>query len=95
MSLYHEAAEILSVPGLYGGNMKSRVFGRKGLKSNASQLYALALETCKWSSVLKEVIENSEILTHERKVFSVRAHVGAVRLTRPKAHANPLPTSGP
>lgn len=76
MSLYYEAAEILTVPGSHGGNVKSRVFGKKGLQSNASQLYALALETCKWSSILKEVVENSEILNYERKVSSLMAHAG-------------------
>jgi 25S rRNA (cytosine2278-C5)-methyltransferase len=68
MSLYYEAAEIVSVPPSAGGSLKSRIFGRKGLKSPPGQVYALALETCKWSAVLKEVIENAEILRHERKV---------------------------
>lgn len=65
MSLYHETAEILSES---GGILKTRIFTKKHLKSTPQQVYALALETCKWSSVLKEVIEASELLRHERKV---------------------------
>jgi 25S rRNA (cytosine2278-C5)-methyltransferase len=68
MSLYHEAAEILSMPASAGG-LKTRVFKKDGLKSPPGQLYALTLETSKWSSVLKEVIEKSDILRHERKVI--------------------------
>lgn len=68
MSLYHETAEIVSMPPSAGGSLKSRIFGRKGLKSPPGQVYALALETCKWSPVLKEVVENSELLKEERKV---------------------------
>jgi len=68
MSLYHEAAAILSSTGSEGGSLKSRIYGNRDLKSPASQLYALVYETCKWSLVLKEVIDASEILKHERKV---------------------------
>lgn len=68
MSLYHEAASVLSAPKNEGGSIKSRVFGRKDLKSPAAQVYALALETCKWSAVLKEVVENAQLLLLERKV---------------------------
>ena len=66
MSLYHEAAEVLSASS--GGSLKNRIFTRKDLKSPPQQVYALALETCKWSSVLKEVIDASEMLRHEKKV---------------------------
>jgi putative methyltransferase len=68
MSLYHEAAAILSSPASEGGSLKSRIYGNKDLKSPPAALYALVLETCKWSLVLKEVIQASEILNHERKV---------------------------
>ncbi|XXH04413.1 hypothetical protein Hte_010827 [Hypoxylon texense] len=71
MSLYHETAEVLSSTA--GGNLKTRIFGKKDLKSPQQQVYALALETCKWSSVLKEVIENSELLRHERKLSPLLA----------------------
>lgn len=68
MSLYHETADILSAS---EGNLKTRVFKKKGLKVTPQQVYALALETCKWSSILKEVIEASELLRHERKVIKI------------------------
>ncbi|KAK2003634.1 NOL1/NOP2/sun family protein [Colletotrichum falcatum] len=73
MSLYHETAEILSASPDHGGSLKSRVFGKKGLKSPPAQVYALALETCKWSAVLKEVVEAAELLRHERKLTPVLA----------------------
>ena len=72
MSLYHEAAEFLQPSPSEGGSLKARVFRRrdlKTLKSPPNQLYALVLETAKWSGVLKEVVERAEILRHERKVF--------------------------
>lgn len=68
MSLYHEAAEILTSSSNEGGSLKSRVFKRKNIKSPPNQLYAVVFETCKWSAVLKEVIEGAELLKHERKV---------------------------
>lgn len=67
MSLYHEAAGFLQTSS-EGGSLKARVFRRRDLKSPPSQLYALILESCKWSGILKEVIERAEILKHERKV---------------------------
>lgn len=68
MSLYHEAAELLAPTSAEGGSLKSRVFKKKNLKSNPNQLYALVFETCKWSPVLKEIIEKTDLLKHERKV---------------------------
>ncbi|KAI0880820.1 S-adenosyl-L-methionine-dependent methyltransferase [Annulohypoxylon maeteangense] len=75
MSLYHETADILSEAPINssGGNLKTRIFGKKDLKSPQQQVYALALETCKWSPVLKEVIDNSELLRHERKLSPLLA----------------------
>ncbi|KAI0118612.1 S-adenosyl-L-methionine-dependent methyltransferase [Nemania sp. FL0031] len=75
MSLYHETADILSAPSTTGGNLKTRLFGNKNknLKSPPQQIYALASETCKWSSVLKEVIDSSDLLRHERKLTPVLA----------------------
>jgi hypothetical protein len=72
MSLYHETAAILSASATEGGGLKSKIFTKRDLKSPAAQVYALALESCKWSSVLKEVIENSQLLQHERKVCGAR-----------------------
>lgn len=71
MSLYHEAAAILSSSGSEAGSLKSRIYGNKDLKSPPAQLYALVWETCKWSPVLKEVIDASDILKHERKVSHI------------------------
>ena len=68
MSLYHEAAGLLSAPTTHGGSLKSRIFGNKELKSPPAQVYALVLETRKWSGVLKEVVENAQLLRAERKV---------------------------
>lgn len=73
MSLYHETADILSLPAATGGNLKSRVFGKKDHKTSPQQIYALAAETCKWSLVLKEVIESADILRLERKVTKFHA----------------------
>ncbi|KAK3357331.1 S-adenosyl-L-methionine-dependent methyltransferase [Lasiosphaeria hispida] len=73
MSLYHETAALLSAPATHGGSLKSRVFGSKDLKSPPAQVYALALESCKWSPVLKEVIENAQLLQAERKLTPVLA----------------------
>ncbi|KAI2636307.1 S-adenosyl-L-methionine-dependent methyltransferase [Hypomontagnella submonticulosa] len=73
MSLYHETADILSATPSVSGNLKARIFGKKDLKSPQQQVYALALETCKWSPVLKEVIDNSELLRHERKLSPLLA----------------------
>ncbi|KEY64232.1 hypothetical protein S7711_09914 [Stachybotrys chartarum IBT 7711] len=71
MSLYHEAAEFLSSSPSEGGSLKSRVFRRKNLKSSPAQLYALVIETCRWSEVLSEVVDRSELLKHERKLTPV------------------------
>lgn len=68
MSLYYEASDLLTGPSNAGGSLKSRIFSKKDLKSQPAQIYALAIETCKWSSVLKEVIENADVLRLERKV---------------------------
>lgn len=68
MSLYYEAADVLTGPTNAGGSLKSRVFNKKDLKSPPAQIYALAIESCKWSPVLKEIIEHADILRLERKV---------------------------
>jgi putative methyltransferase len=68
MSLYYEAAAVLTAPNNAGGSLKSRVFSTKDQKSQPAQIYALAIETCKWSAVLTEIIDSSDILRLERKV---------------------------
>jgi putative methyltransferase len=66
MSLYHEAAEVLTSVKSNNGSLKSVVFGKKTWKSDAKTLFALAAEAAKWSSVLSEVVENSGILKLEK-----------------------------
>ncbi|KAI1372983.1 S-adenosyl-L-methionine-dependent methyltransferase [Hypoxylon crocopeplum] len=74
MSLYHETADVLSATSCNaGGNLKTLIFRNKHLKSPQQQVYALALETCKWSPILKEVIENSDLLRLERKLSPLLA----------------------
>lgn len=82
MSLYHEAAQILTASTTEGGSLKSRVFGDKRLKSPPNQLYALVLETRKWSAVLKEVVERAELLQHERKVSDLLSRKSCPRPAR-------------
>jgi putative methyltransferase len=67
MSLYWETADLLTAPTNVGGSLRSRIFSKRDLKSQPAQIYALSIETCKWSPVLKEVVENADILRLERK----------------------------
>ena len=69
MSLYHEAAALLANSENTGGSLKSRTYAKKDLKNSPAQIYALVSETTKWSPVLKQVVEKSEILKYEKKVF--------------------------
>lgn len=68
MALYYEAADMLKASTTFGGSLKSRVFSKKDFKAAPVQIYALAIETCKWSAVLKEVVDKSGLLRLERKV---------------------------
>ena len=69
MSLYYDAAPLLlSGPGQPSGSLKIRTFGAKNLKSPSTQVYALVSEASKWSPILKEVVEKSQLLVLERKV---------------------------
>lgn len=86
MSLYHEAADVLTAPPTAGGSLKSRVFNKKDLKSPPAQIYALAIETCKWSPILKEVIEHADILRLERKVWSAGLSMLQINLTCASYH---------
>jgi len=73
MSLYYEAATVLANTENTGGSLKSRIYGKKDLKSTPGQLFALIAETSKWSIVLKDVIEKTKLLAEERKVGSLLA----------------------
>ena len=103
MSLYHEGAEVLVASSTEGGSLKSRIFGRRNIKSTPGQLYALVFETCKWSSVLKEVIDASSVLLIEKKVriscravyfFLVTDEVRVQHADPPLAHARPCSSAG-
>ena len=58
-----------------GGSLKSRIYDKKDLKSNPTQLFALVTEASKWSGVLKGVVDRSGVLKDERKVLFVSLHV--------------------
>jgi hypothetical protein len=83
MSLYYEAAAILTNAEKTGGTLKSRIYKAKDLKSSAANIYALVSEATKWSGVLKEVVERSGILALEKKVcYAVEEDKIAVRFCR-------------
>lgn len=68
MSLYHDAAPLLLRSPDQTGSLKSRLFNAKDLKSTPKQVFALVSEASKWSPILSEVIEKSQLLQLERKV---------------------------
>ncbi|KAL2417275.1 25S rRNA (cytosine-C(5))-methyltransferase rcm1 [Exophiala dermatitidis] len=68
MSLYYDAATVLTNDGL-SGSLKSRIYGNKlELKSKPAHLYALISETAKFDGFLKEVIDNAGLLAQEPKL---------------------------
>ena len=67
MSLYFDVASVMSADIHAGGSLKSRVYN-SNLRSSPAQVYALIAETAKWDTVLKEVVDNSGILSSEPKV---------------------------
>ncbi|KAI4686732.1 hypothetical protein J4E81_008392 [Alternaria sp. BMP 2799] len=73
MSLYYEAAAVLANTENTGGSLKSRIYGKKDLKSTPGQLFALIAETSKWSIVLKDVIDKTKLLAEERKLTPILA----------------------
>lgn len=74
MSLYYEAASLLTAPPGAGGSFKSRIYSAKGLKVSPAQVYAVITEASKWDLLLKEVVENSDILSQESKVCNWNRH---------------------
>ena len=79
MSLYNDALSIFENKAGQGGALKSRIYNtvniensnddkRTARKSPPAQIYALITETRKWSPILAEIIDRSEILKLERKV---------------------------
>lgn len=67
MSLYFEAASVISDCKQQSVSLKSRLFNTRDLKCPPAQLYAVISEAVKWSSILKEVIERSQLLVYEKK----------------------------
>ncbi|MCJ1475493.1 hypothetical protein MMC13_004156 [Lambiella insularis] len=68
MSLYYEAAGFLTTRDQHVRSLKSRVYNAKELKSTPAQVYALVSEASRWSPIMKEVVETSQVLSHERKL---------------------------
>lgn len=73
MSLYDDAASILSTPSPTGGSFKSRIYASR-TKTSPAQIYALITEASKYDILLKEVIENAGILDSEHKVSCLYTH---------------------
>jgi len=70
MSLYLEAAAALENAEKLGGSLKSRIYANKNTKNGSPHIYAIISESIKWSPILKELVDKSQILHHERKVDS-------------------------
>ena len=69
MSLYTDAVSILSSTTSETGSLKSVIYNDNAKrKSLPATLYALITEVAKWDVVLKEVIDNAELLKLEFKV---------------------------
>ncbi|KAK4574992.1 hypothetical protein LTR86_000842 [Recurvomyces mirabilis] len=75
MSLYHEAAKILTDSRTKKTSVKSLVYTNQFWKSDQKTLFALSTEAAKWSEVLSEVVERSGILKVERALTPVLALV--------------------
>ncbi|KAF1811493.1 putative NOL1/NOP2/sun domain protein [Eremomyces bilateralis CBS 781.70] len=68
MSLYYEAADILSASLSGKGSIQSLVYSNKTLKNKPGHLFALLSEASKWSPVLKDIINQSGVLAIEKKL---------------------------
>ncbi|KAL6236844.1 hypothetical protein BDW75DRAFT_103323 [Aspergillus navahoensis] len=73
MSLYYDAASILTAPSSAGGSFKSRLYNSRNLKASPAQVYALITEAAKWDVLLKEVIDQAGILKLEPKLTPLLA----------------------
>jgi 25S rRNA (cytosine2278-C5)-methyltransferase len=73
MSLYYAAAEAFANPKEIGGSLKSRIYSQSHTQHSPAQIYALIKETSKWSRILKEVIDRSELLRTEKRVSRIDA----------------------
>lgn len=68
MSLYYDAVNFLVRPAGSDESLATILHRASSAKTKASQVYALVSEATKWSSVLSGIIEQTEILKHEKKV---------------------------
>lgn len=68
MSLYTDTVSLLTNPPSTGGSFKSRIYNQRNIRSSPAQIYALIVESAKWDTLLKEVIERAETLKYEPKV---------------------------
>ena len=68
MSLYFDSVSVLAASSTTGGSFKSRIYSSRSSKSSPAQIYALITEASKWDVLLKEIIENADILSLEHKV---------------------------
>lgn len=73
MALYYDTAAVLS-SAQGQGSLKSSIYGDAAKKSRPTQIYALISQTAKRDVLLKEVIENAELLKHEPKVCLYFCH---------------------
>ena len=69
MSLYYDAATFFASTPSKEGSLKSRIFrNASNLKSQPATIYALISETAKYDTLLKEIIDNADILALEPRV---------------------------
>lgn len=81
MSLYYDAAAVLT-SGSQDGSFKSRIYGNKlNLKSKPAHIYALISETAKFNHFVKEVVENADLLSAEPKVQMTPGNASVSLLT--------------
>lgn len=66
MALYYEAAEFLDPSS--SGALADQVYRKKPLKSKPGHIYALISQSHKWSHVLSDIIDHSDLLRIEKKV---------------------------
>lgn len=69
MSLYHDAATVLSSASHSQGSLRSRIYdGNITIKSSPQLVYGLVTECAKWDIILSEVIDNARMMSQEPKV---------------------------
>ncbi|KIW70187.1 hypothetical protein PV04_02479 [Phialophora macrospora] len=71
MSLYYDAAAVLTTAA-QDGSLRSRIYNNTlGLKSKPAHIYALISETAKYDQFLKEVIDHASLLAQEPKLTPI------------------------